>query len=254
MNPEKAFAFYKNRFADASDFTFVFVGNVDTTSLKPLVETYLASLPSTGRKETFRDNGGGPPRGIIDKVVRKGTEQKANTVIDFTGTCVSNPETRFQMRALVELFQIKINETLREQLGGAYSPSVGGGCNRAPRQEYSLQVQFNSSPDNVEKLTKSVFALIDSLKTQPPTQADVGKVKEQLIRGREVDLKQNRYWLGNIMGREQAGENIAGLLGAYDEMIKNLTPAQIQEAAKKYFDTQNYARFVLLPEAGKTTP
>jgi len=254
VNPEKALAFYKNRFADASDFTFVFVGNVDSTTLKPLVEKYLASLPSLGRTETFRDNGGAPPKGIVEKVVHKGVEPKANTIIEFTGACLNAPETRFAIRALVELFQIKLTETLREQLGGTYSPSVGGGCSRVPRQEYSIQVQFNSSPDNVEKLTKSAFALIDSLKAQAPSQADVDKVKEEFLRAQEVNLKQNAYWLGNIMGREQAGEDVGGLVGPYEQMIKNLTPAQIQEAAKTYLNTSNYARFVLLPEAGKTTP
>jgi zinc protease len=254
VNPEKAFAFYKNRFADASDFTFVFVGNVDSTTLKPLVEKYLASLPSIGRTETFRDNGGSPPKGIVEKVVHKGVEQKANTIIDFTGACHNAPETRFAIRALVELFQIKLTETLREQLGGTYSPGVSGGCSRVPRQEYSIQVQFNSSPDNVEKLTKSTLALIDSLKAQGPTQADVDKVKEEFLRAQEVNLKQNSYWLGNIMGREQAGEDVGGLVGPYEDMIKKLTPAQIQEAAKTYFNVSNYARFVLLPETGKTTP
>jgi zinc protease len=254
VNPEKALAFYKDRFADASDFTFVFVGNVDTLTLKPLVEKYLASLPSLGRKETYKDNGGAPPRGIIEKVVRKGVEPKANTIIEFTGVCQNKPETRFELRALSELVQIKLNETLREQLGGAYSPSAGGGCARAPRQEYSFEVQFNSSPENVEKLSKTVFALIDTLKTNGPAASDVAKVKEELIRAREVEVKQNGYWVSNIMGREQAGEDIAGLLGPYDEMLKNLTPALIQQAAKKYFDMGNYARFVLLPENGKTTP
>jgi zinc protease len=115
-------------------------------------------------------------------------------------------------------------------------------------------VQFNSAPDNVEKLSKSVFELIDSLKTNGPSVADVTKVKEQLIRAREVEIKQNSYWVGNILARDQAGEDIAGLLGPYDEMLKNITGAEIQAAAKKYFDTSNYARFVLLPENGKTTP
>jgi len=254
VNPDKALAFYKDRFADASDFTFSFVGNVDTVTLKPLVEKYLGGLPSLGRKETFKDNGGEPPKGIVEKVVHKGVEPKANTIIEFTGPCQYAPQTRLDFRALTELFQIQLNETLREKLGGAYSPSVGGGCSRLPRQEYSIAVQFNSSPDNVEKLSKSVFALIDSLKTHGPSASDVAKVKEQLVRAREVEIKQNSYWVGNILARDQAGEDIAGLLGAYDEMLKNITPAQIQAAAKKYFDTTNYARFVLLPENGKTTP
>ena len=254
VNPEKALAFYKDRFADASDFTFSFVGNVDTLTLKPLVEKYLATLPSIQRKETFRDNGGGSPKGVVEKVVRKGVEPKANTVIEFTGACQYAPQTRLDFRALAELFQIQLNETLREKLGGAYSPNVSGGCGRLPRQEYSITVQFNSSPENVEKLSKSVFALIDSLKTHGPSASDVAKVKEQLIRAREVEIKQNAYWVGNILARDQAGEDIAGLLGPYDEMLKNLTAAQIQAAAKKYFDVNNYARFVLLPENGKTTP
>ena len=214
VNPEKALAFYKDRFADASDFTFSFVGNVDTLTLKPLVEKYLATLPSIQRKETFRDNGGGPPKGIVEKVVRKGVEPKANTVIEFTGACQYAPQTRLDFRALTELFQIQLNETLREKLGGAYSPNVSGGCGRLPRQEYSITVQFNSSPENVEKLSKSVFALIDSLKTHGPSASDVAKVKEQLIRAREVEIKQNAYWVGNILARDQAGEDVAGLLGA----------------------------------------
>jgi zinc protease len=253
VNPQKALAFYKDRFADASDFTFVIVGNVDTLELKPLVEKYLASLPSTGRKESFRDNGGAPPKGVVERVVHKGVEPKANTIIEFTGACAYNPESRFEIRAMIELFQIKLNETLREQLGGAYSPSAGGGCGRVPRQEYTVEVQFNSSPENVDKLSKSVYALIDTMKTMPPSAADMAKVKESLIRSREVDLKQNNFWVSNIAARDQAGEDIAGLLGAYDEMIKNLSPATIQNAAKKYFDMNNYARFVLLPET-KTTP
>jgi zinc protease len=252
VNPEKAFAFYKDRFADASDFTFVFVGNVDTTMLKPFVERYLASLPSIARKESWRDTGGTPPKGVVQRVVRKGTEPKADTRIVFTGPCVYSPENRFAFRALTTLIQMRLNETLREKLGSTYSPSVGGGCDNEPRQEYGIQIGFGSSPENVEPLTKAVFALIDSLKATPPSQADVEKVKEQILRLREVELKQNSYWLNNIIARDEAGEDLGGLTSVYDEMVKRLTPAQLQQAAKQYFNTANYARFVLLPEAGKT--
>jgi zinc protease len=100
VDPQKALAFYKDRFADAGDFTFVIVGNVDTTSLKPLVTKYLASLPATGRKETFKDDGITAPKGVVERVVRKGIEPKANTIIEFTGACTYSPETRVEMLAL----------------------------------------------------------------------------------------------------------------------------------------------------------
>jgi zinc protease len=251
VNPQKSFAFYKDRFADASDFTFVLIGNVDTTALKPYVEQYLASLPSIARKENWRAAGGAPPKGVVQRTVRKGTEPKANTLIQFTGSCVNNPQNRFALRALTTLVQMRLNETLREKLGGTYSPNVGGGCSREPRQEYTISVSFGSSPDNVEPLTKAVFALIDSLKTNPAPQADVDKVKEQILRAREVETKQNQYWLTNIMARDAAGEDLGGLTTVYDEMVKRVTPAQIQQTAKQYFNTANYARFVLLPENAK---
>ena len=253
VDPVKAFAFYKDRFANASDFTFVLVGNVDTVAIRPLVETYLASLPNTGRVEKARDVGIVPPKGVVQRTVYKGTEPKANTRIVFTGACDYTPENRFLLRALTTLVQTKLNETLREKLGGTYSPGVGGSCQREPREEYALTISFGSAPENVEPLSKATFALIDSLKANPVTQADVDKVKEEILRAREVEVKTNTYWLGNIAARDQAGEDLGGLGAPYDEMVKKLTPAMIQAAARQYFNTGNYARFVLLPESASSS-
>ncbi|HEX7939154.1 MAG TPA: hypothetical protein VF483_09205, partial [Gemmatimonadaceae bacterium] len=80
------------------------------------------------------------------------------------------------------------------------------------------------------------------------------KVREQIIREREVNLKQNSYWMSGIVTRDEYGEDIAGLLAPYDALVKNISAAQIQDAAKRYFDTKNYARFVLLPEAAPPKP
>ncbi|HEX6576281.1 MAG TPA: insulinase family protein, partial [Gemmatimonadaceae bacterium] len=248
VSAQKALAIYKDRFANAGDFTFVLVGNVDTVAIKPLVETYLASLPNTGRVEKARDVGIKTPMGVVEKILHRGTEPKANTRLVFTGACTYTPQDRFILRALTTLMQTRLNESLRERLGGTYSPSVGGSCQREPRQQYAIQVGFGSSPENADVLTKATLSLIDSLKAQPVPQADVDKVKEEILRSREVEVKTNAYWLGNIGARDQAGEDLAGLGPQYDEMVRGLTPAMIQAAAKKYFNTSNYARFVLLPE------
>ena len=252
VDPEKALAFYRDRYADAGNFTFVFVGNVDTTTLKPLVERYLASLPTTGRKETWRNVSGEPPKGVISKVVRKGIEPKATTLMVFTGPFTYTPENRATLRALTDYMQIKLTESLREKLGGTYSPSVSGGGSRTPRQAYSVQVSYSSSPENVDKLAPTVMAFIDTLKRVGPTQADVDKVKAQTLRARETSVKQNGFWLSNIVARDAAGEDLAGLLD--ETAIRGLTPARIQAAARQYLDLGNYARFVLLPEGKAIQP
>lgn len=252
VDAEKALAFYRARFDDASNYTFLFVGNVDTTTLRPMVEKYLASLPGAGRKEMWRNVSSGPPTGTINRVVRKGIEAKARTMMMYTGKFEYSPENRAALRSLIDYMQIKLNEVLRENLGGTYSANVGGGATRVPRQEYTVQLSYGSSPENVETLTPSVLAFIDTLKRVGPSAADVEKVKAQQLRTRETSLKLNNVWRQNIELRDQAGEDLAGLLD--DSDIRSLTPAKIQAAANKYLNQGNFARFVLLPEVKAATP
>ena len=254
VKPDRAYQIFKDRFANAGDFTFVFVGAVDVAALKPLVERYIASMPSTGAKESWKDVGARPPTGVVEKVVRKGTEPKALSQLIFTGPIDPTEANQFALRALVEVTRYKLIETLREGMSGTYSPGIGGVATKIPRPQYQITMNFGSSPENAERLYRAAMAIVDTLKTKGPTQADVDKVKEQLIRTREVDLKQNAFWMNSIITRGQTGDDVAALLAPYDAMIASLTPAQVQQAARMFFNTNNVARFVLLPEATKPVP
>ncbi|MEP6834439.1 MAG: insulinase family protein [Gemmatimonas sp.] len=251
INPQKALAFYKDRFANAGDFTFVIVGSVNLDSLKPLVEKYIASLPGTGRVETWKDVGDAPPSGVVEKVVRKGSEPQAQTAMIFHGAFNYNPQTRFEMLALTTLAEMWLTDALREEMGGTYSPGLSGGGAKIPRGEYSISVQYTSSPDNVDKLSARTFRVIDSLKNTLASAADLQKVKEQIGRTRETSLRTNSFWASNIAGRDQNGEDPAGLTAPYEVMLKGLTSKEIQDAAKLYFNLKEYVKVVLLPA---TTP
>jgi zinc protease len=248
MNPERALAIYRDRFSDASDFTFVFVGNIDTTVLKPLTEQYLASLPSTHRKEMWKDVGIRAPTGVVEKVVRKGTEPKSLTYIAFTGPIDYSEQSRFDLQALVEVVRIKLVETLREKLSGAYAPAINSSSTRIPVPQYSITTFFGSSPENADLLARAVFTMIDSLQNAGPSQADVDKVKEEMVRAHELELKQNNWWLSTIEARDQDGEDIAAALAHYDAMVRSLTTEQIRQAARQYFNVKNYVHVVLMPE------
>ncbi|HET7631361.1 MAG TPA: insulinase family protein [Gemmatimonadaceae bacterium] len=247
VNPQVALQFYKARFADASGFTFVFVGNVNLDTLKALSERYLATLPAEGHVEHWLDVNPAPPTGHLTRIVRMGTAPKATTLVLFTGKASYTPQSRFALKAVTDLFQILLDRTLREQLGGTYSPMTQGGMSRVPRQEYQVLVQFTSAPENVDTLASTMLAVIDSLQARGPDSADVEKVREQLRREHEVEVKQNAFWVSNIASRTQNGEDPAGLDRAYAAMINGLTAQDIQAAARLYLDTTNYARFVLLP-------
>jgi zinc protease len=246
---DEALEFYKNRFADASDFTFVFVGNFTPDSIKPLVERYLGALPSTKRRETWRDVGIVPPKGVVERVVKKGIEPKSQTQLVFTGPFEYTPQNRQAIRSLADVLDIKLREELREELGGTYSVGVGASPSRIPRPEYSFTVNFGSAPERVEQLTQAVFAQIDSLKARGPSPADLAKVKEIQLRGRETSLEQNGFWLSQLAAYDQIGEDPRGILTS-DQLVRQLTAEQVRDAARRYLNTQNYVRVTLHPEAG----
>ncbi len=246
MDLDKSLAFYKERFADASDFTFVFVGSFDETALRPLVEQYVASLPSLRRKETWKNVGIDPPKGVVEKRVEKGIEPKSRASIAFTGKFEYDQTQRVAIRAMSMVLETRLREVLREDLGGTYSVSASAGYSKLPDPEYRLSIDFGCSPDRTENLVKTVFQEIQRLKTEGPTEKQVSDVREAMLREFETNVKQNGYLLGQIAGKYEYGEDPETLL-LVPEFYKKLTVAGIQAAAKTYLDTNNYVQVTLFP-------
>jgi zinc protease len=247
MDLGKSMEFYRDRFADASDFSFVFVGNFELEDLKPLVETYLGGLPSIGRVETWRDEGINPPSGVIRKEVRRGVEPKSETVLVFTGPFDDTRINRHAMRALQEVLQIRLRERLREDLGGTYGVGVGASTERYPDGEYAIRVNFGSAPDRVDELVGVVFEQIDSMQTYGPTIEDIQKVQEMQRRERETNLRENGYWLGQLVGYDQMELDFRDILN-YETLIDSLEPGLVRDAAQRYLRTDNFVQVTLLPE------
>jgi zinc protease len=247
---QTALRVYRERFADVGDFVFTFVGSFDPDTLRGLAERYLASLPTSGRKETWRDVGMHPPTGVVERTVRRGVEPKAQTRLVFTGPFTQSRENRFALLALQEVLDLRLRDRLREALGGTYGVSVSAGSARVPRPEYTATIAFGSAPDRVEELVRAVFAEIDSLKARGATADEITKVKETQLRERETSLKQNGFWLGQLASRAEYGEDYGEIL-TYPQLLNTLTPQLVRDAARAYLNAGNYARFTLLPEGAR---
>jgi zinc protease len=251
-DPAKSFRFYRERYADAGDFTFVIVGAFNPDSLKPLVAQWLGALPATGRKETWRDVEPLPPKGVVTRTVLKGTEPKAQTSIVFSGPIVFNRRNRFELQSLASLLDIKLRETLREQMGGTYGVSVVPDVQQQPHSGYRFTISFGSAPERLDSLVAAVFVQLDSLKKFGVTADYLSKVKEASRRSRETAIKQNEYWAGQIAYFDQNNWEISTIPDA-DKLIDALTAKEIQDAAVKYLRTDNYVRVSLFPENYKRT-
>jgi len=240
-------AIYRDRFSDAGDFSFLFVGNVDLAVLKPLVEQWLAALPTTGRKEAFRDVGPKLFSGKIDKFVRKGLAPQSQTALVLVGAEPWNREQAYLLSAVGEVLEMRLLDRLREALGGTYSVTVNTNFSRRPRQEWQLVIGYGSAPVKADTMFNAVLQELDSLRRVPPTVAEVERVREQQRREVELARKQNGWWLSTLQGRLDNGDDVTAVLSD-DALISGLTAEKIAVAAKKYLNEANRARFLLLPE------
>jgi zinc protease len=247
IDPDRALTFYKDRFADFSDFTFFFVGNIKLESIKPLVEQYLASLPSINRKESWRDVGVQAPPGPVSKTVYKGVEPKSTVQLYLTGPFEWSAQNRYDFTSLVELMRIKLREVVREEKSGTYGISVYGAPSLYPRKEYSLTISWGCSPDRVDELVATVLQQLDSLKMKRPDQVYVDKVQEQQRRTYEVNLKENNFWMSSFRVSVANGENLEDIL-KYPSFVEKLSGEAIHNAAKTYLQVNNLKKFVLYPE------
>jgi zinc protease len=243
---DKAFSFYKERFADASGFTFFFVGNVDLDKTKGLVETYLGSLPATHRKETWRDVHVVPPRGVVKKEVAKGSEPKSYVSLAFHGDAKWSRDAENDIRALGEVLRIRLREVLREDMGGVYGVSAGGGIARRPKDEYGFLVGFGCAPENIDKLEKAVWDEIKAIQDHGVGDDYVAKAKELRRRAHELNLKDNGYWMRELESAYDYGDDPKLVLD-FEAMLNKVSSDRIRAAAKKYLLNTQYVLGELRP-------
>lgn len=247
MNLDKSLAFYKDRFADASDFTFVLVGSFDLPTIKPLVERYLASLPALHRKEAGRDVGIRPPAGVVEKEVTRGSTPKSEVGVVFSGPFPNDEKNRVVIRAMANTLAGNLQRVLREDLGGTYGVSVVPEFTKRPVEEYRVTITFACDPARTQDLVKALFSVIDDFRTVGPSQGQVADAQAALRRDLETDSRQNGHVLNQLAFAYQFGEPIpdpSTLRGIYDQ----LTPAIVRDAARTYLDTKRYVKVLLFPE------
>lgn len=244
---DKTFAFYKERFADAGEQTFVFVGAFDMNVIKPLIETYIASLPSLGKKQNFVDLGIRPPVGKISKTVYKGLEDKAAVQLYIHGDYDFNNDINTQLDAVKAALEIKILERLREKESGVYSPRVGLSLEKYPNSHYYFTISFSCATANVEKLIAASLDEVHKIKDSGASADDISKFKSEEQRQIELSLPDNNFWLNYITNRLKNGEDMGQILN-YKKQLDAVSVESTKTTAQKYLNEDNYIRLVLMPQ------
>jgi zinc protease len=245
----KSMAFYKARFADASNFTFVFVGSFTPEAIRPLVETYIASLPATHSNEIWRDVGVARPDGVVEKTVVKGIAPKSEVAIVFSGPFEYDPGHIIALRAMTLVLQSRLFDTIRQELGGTYSIEVEPETQKVPRPEYRLRIDWTCDPERTSILVQRIFDEIEFVKGTSYSPDQVSRIRDVLRREFERNSQDNGYLLDIISRHYQDGDgtSLAATLNV-PEQIAALTGEAVQQAARTYLNTANYVKVTLMPE------
>ncbi len=248
MDYKKAYDIYKEKFSNAGNFQFFFVGNIDEAKFKNEVLQYIASLPSSGKTTTFKDTGYRPMTGDYTRVYKKGKDPKSMVSITYSGEAPYNEKEALALQALGEVATIKVIEKLREDESGIYGGGARGGMYKMPYNNYSFSINFPCGPENAEKLTKSAIAELQRLIDKGPEQKDLDKYKEGEYNDDKTNMKDNMYWMNALTKNQLDGSDQYEILN-YQEKVKALTVKDLQDVAKKYL-TKGRIVATLMPEDG----
>jgi len=241
-----AYKKYQERFADAGDFHYYLVGNLDEEKVADYAKTYLASLPAKQSNENYVPTKFRRKDAYQKHVVKRGSDPKSTVSITWEEEIQYDSKTEMAIAALGEVLSIKLIEKLREEEGGVYGVGARGSLSKISYASITFTINFPCGPENVDKLITAALGEVDKIKKEGVTPEDMAKVKETYLVKRKENIKTNKFWIDNLLEADQEDKDINSLM-TFEEKLGDLKSEDLQEVAKKYLD-ENYFLGILMPE------
>ena len=240
---------YKERFANAGDFTFLFTGNIDFDMVKPFIETYIGGLPSQKGTEKWKDNGLRMVKGKVTNEFAKDLSVPKTTVfVNYSGKAKYSAETDVLMNFVQAILNFRFTEVIRMQEGGTYGVSVRGSISKIPSPNYSLQISFDTDPKLKARLLELIHQEISALVKNGPSAVDVNKVKEFSMKKFQEMQVENGYWANMMQSYLNDGVDYTS---TYAKIVEGVTPEQVQKVAKQWLTQGNVVEVIMNPTPTK---
>ena len=241
---------YKDRYKDASDFTFYLVGNVNLEQMKPMIAKYLGALPSINRKETFKDNKMYIRKGEYKNEFAKKQETPMATIMFlYSGTCKYDLRSNTLLSFLDQALDMVYTAEIREKEGGTYGVSCNGNLSKYPKEELVLQIVFQTDPAKKDKLSAIVVEQLEKMAKEGPSAEHMQKIKEYMLKKYKDAQKENGYWLNNLDEYFYTGiDNTKD----YEKLVNSITAKEVQDFLAKLLKQNNEIQVVMtMPEENK---
>jgi zinc protease len=252
MSFDKMKEIYEERFADASDFEFFIVGDVSEDQLKPLLEKYVASIPTKNTKEVFNDNGAEWVSNKIDEDIYLTMEDpKARVNIAYKKEMPYSIKNAIYTDALGDVLQLRITETVRESEGGAYSPRAYATFSREPKSQAFVSVSFDCNPDLAEKLVSIVQEELQKVANGDINDDDLNKTKTNFIKERQQAKDKNAYDMQLLTAFFRYGYNMNEAKN-FEDIVNAMTKKELQSIAKEVMEGGQSYEVVFKPNNNNT--
>lgn len=248
LNLETLARVHSELYSYADDFRFVIVGNVDLNTLKPLVEKYLGSLPTSKKAEyAVVDDGVRTATGEVTNDFRASMQQpKVSVYLTYTGAIEDNAKNRLVLDLLTRALDSRYMVSIREEKGGTYGVHVQGGINKEPVEQYIAMIVFDTNEQLADELVDICYAEIEKIAQEGPLADDVAKSKEFLQKNYANVLENNSGWMSAINRWYEENYNYKE---EYLGILESITLEDIQAMAQKMLQDNNRTLVVMRPEA-----
>ncbi len=238
---------YEDRYADASDFVFFIVGNVEQEEAKLLARKYIGAIEDLDREETWIDRKLNEPEGKVEKNIRLALETpKANVNIVLKNEMAYTPYNSMVMRVIENILDLRYTESIREEEGGTYGVSARTGMEKWPKEKAYVQIRFDCDPEKASDLKAKIYEELDKLVKEGPSQKDLSKTLENILKDREESKEHNAYYLGNLNNWYVLGINYDDPAN-FEDIVNSLTIKDVKKVMKKFYKKANVVDVVFMP-------
>ncbi|MDR2574898.1 MAG: insulinase family protein [Treponema sp.] len=230
-----------------ADYTFIFTGNLDLKTMREYVETYLASIPRGNTWNTLTDLNVTRP-GKIEKIVYKGKEEQSTVYMAWFSQAPFSDELSAACQVLNEYLDIKLDDEIREKLGGVYSISSSVAVTPVPQGELSMQVYFNCDPKRARELQTAVIAELNQVANGVIDLDTFTKAVEAPKKEWEVSIQSNAYIAQSYANSSVLLKLPLSRLDKRPKLFDAVTQADIQRVCRQLLQSNGPTIVMLLPE------
>jgi len=245
---EKIEKVYRDRFADASDFVFIIVGNMEQEEVKLLAQKYIGSIGDLDRTESWIDRKVNEPDGVVEKIIPMSLAiPKANVNIIINQEMNYNPYNRMVLRVIEGILDLRYVESIREEEGGTYGVRIRTSLSKWPVEKASMQINFDCDPERAADLKEKVYAELKNLASEGPSEEDLSKTLENIMKDRQESKEHNAYYLSNLYNFYVYGINFDDSSN-FENIVKSLTVKDVKKVMKEFYSSPNIVDVVFVPE------